>query len=651
MSAHQIPNEIVEEIVRLTKANSKEPNAYNCALVCKSWHLPACRVLYVKINIPRSSRKLLQCLPEQRNNLGHFCKVLSFWSDVKDKVKLKKVEFAKLLSYLPNVKRVELPENAHTAHYLSLLQKNSHLISNMQAIVFSLFAKKVAQLNNECLFTYRTTLKQMELNSPGTIVQTADGRSGDIISYLSEFKSMQDLQVHNIVSRGILQAIPQLKTFEVMRSCPHLKRFIMSSTIREPEDDFEGYFDHSELKCLGIYIPDINKKQIDYIVSNVTKLTKFNLSSGTLDLFDEPRVPEDWMKKIGSHSLSNFFDFLAKIDCVNLSLGDMFAINIAKMLPLVRRVVCNREQLPVHLTIVGDNMNINGCEQTLTLEKGKEDIFLRYGLDVSGIFHTTLHPRAPTIQAIMPFDYSEMNIQSILLHLRPDRNKESKRTRFLDVLPSLDIIESVLNDLPNLHYLHVKLGMTFKKALQIKVASEELKFDPASANILMGRETPRLPVLIERFKHVVLQNIESTKALKSILQRLPNTVYLKLFDSELEKNRNSNIVLDLGNLHLQYFMFDIGKILDPSAKQDIVLRIEEKQSNETVLYRWETETKDRQVVTFQRIRADFFKSDKEFRSPTTTFLIIQCFIIEEIKICLNDPKHVAATIDIGNRDK
>ncbi|CAO3621534.1 unnamed protein product [Mucor hiemalis] len=635
-----------------------ERNVHNCALVCRSWHRPACRVLYEKMNIPRSSRKLLRCLSDQENNLGHSCKVLEFWSGSDDEIVLDTVEFAQLLSFLPNVKRIELTEYSHTLHYLKLLKTNAHLLLNAQAIIFDYCVKnlKISQFYIECLLSFKNSMQQMRITSLDTTIHTTDGRSGNIISFLSDFKSLLDLQIENIDYNRtpsfppVASGIPLLHMFTVMRSCSRLQRFALRNTFREPENDNEEPFDHRELKYLKLDILDISEKHINYIISNITKLKQFKLKSGYPNIFDDLRTPEDWMGKIGSESLSSFFNHLANIDRVTLSLGEMFAINIAELWPLVRRVFSDRVRLPAHLTIVVGDTKIFTSEKIFTLKKLEEGIFLRYGLEINEVLpidNTTV----PTTHAIMPFDYSEMNIQTIELHIRLDA-QETLRARSLEFLPSLDLIDSILNTLPDLHYLHVKIGPVLKKALQVKVGSGELEFDETAQNIVMPRkETPKpSPNSNERFKHVLLQRVESAEVLRTILKRLPNTMYLKIFDYHLKKDKNFNLTMDFGNLHLQYFMFNIGRLLDcKNDKQVIVLQIEEKQSNESVLYRLQRETQS-QAVKFQRIRAGFFKSNREFKSRSTTFLIIQCFKIEKIKICLSDHIYFTATIDVGGRD-
>lgn len=146
---------------------------------------------------------------------------------------------------------------------------------------------------------------------------------------------------------------------------------------------------------------------------------------------------------------------------------------------------------------------------------------------------------------------------------------------------SLDVTESVLNVLSNLHYLHMRIGPV---GLKIKAGSEELEFNTNLHffNEIFDTKLPRTPrTFTDRLKRALVQYIHSTEVLKSISKRLPCTKYLKLFDFRFDKDQNANTILDLADSHLQYFMFDIGKILNPSNdKQGVILQVEETQYSE-----------------------------------------------------------------------
>lgn len=645
MSIHRIPNEILERILRLTEVNSWDRNAHNCALVCRTWHLPACRVLYEKINIPISARKLIRCLVEQKENMGIFCKVLRILSDFDNEIALDGLEFAQLLSYLPNVKRIELDEYRHTRHYLRLFMEQAHLLPNIREITspFGIYKPREAQLYNECLLAFKDTIQHIRLQSLDTTIYRADGRSGNIVSFLPDFKTLQDLQIFN-ANYNPISGIPRIGVFTALRSCSSLKRFSIRSTFPEEteEDDYEKPFDHSKLDCLEIDVPELTKKQINYIVTSINKLKIFKLRSGYGTAYDPSQTPEKWLEKIGSKNLYDFCKYLANIDSVNLLSGEMYAMNIAELWPFVRNVIINKVKLPLHLSIMMDDTKELYQDSRFILVKEERGIYLHYGLGKDEVSSTM-----STTDEIIPFDYSQISIQSMVLYIRPPTEK------MIELTPALDLMDSVLNTIPNLHYLHVRIGPALNKALQIKVGSEDLKFDRDPYNFeIQGTEPPQVSrSLTDRLKHVLVQNTKSIKDLTSILRRLPNTKYLKLFDSKLDKDKNSNMTLDFRDLDLQYFMFDIGNIIDRSNdKQMIVLQVEEKQSSEVLLYRWQRETYPCQVVNFERISANFFKTDRQFKSRSTTFLIIQCLKIEEIKICLNDHQYVSATIDIGGRD-
>lgn len=631
--------------MRFTEVNSWDRNAHNCALVCQSWLLPACRVLYEKINIPISARKLLRCLVEQREEMGIFCKVLQVLSDFNNEIALDGLEFAKLLSYLPNVKRIEIDEYRHTRHYLRLFMEHAHLVPNIREIIspFGIYKLREAQLYNECLLTFKGTIQQMRLHSLGTTMYSDDGRSGNIVSFLPDFKMLQDLQIFN-ANYNPASGIPPLGVFTALRSCSSLKRFSIRSTFPEEveEDDYEKPFDLGELECLEIDVPELTKKQISYIVTNVTKLKTFKLRSGYGTAYDSSQIPERWLQKIGPKDLCNFCNYLSNIDSVTLLSGEMYAMNIAKLWPFARNIIKNSIKLPLHLSIVMDDIKDLYQDLKFILMKEERRIYLHYGLG-----NDEVSPIMPTTDEIIPFDYSQINIQSMVLYIRPPTEKEVK------LKPALDLMESVLNTLPNLHYLHVRIGPAFDKALQIKIGSEDLEFDKDPYNFeIPGTEQPRVPrTLTDRLKHVLVQNTKSTKDLTSILKRVPNTKYLKLFDCKLDKDKNFNVNLDFGDLHLQYFMFDIGSMTDLSNdKQIIVLQVVQKQSDEVLFYMWHRETKDCQIVNFKQISPDFFKSNKQFKSRTTTVLVIQCLKIEEIKVCLNDDVCVKATINIRSQN-
>lgn len=644
MSFDHLPNEILERIFRLTEVKTWERNVHNCALVCRSWHLPACRVLYEKINFLKSARKLLYCLPEQRiNNLGTFCKKLEISGRLYENTLLESVEFAKLLSYLPNVKQIEFDEYRDAAHYLTLFLAHRHLLRNLQEITseFCLSKSREIQLYHECLLAFKDTIVQMRLDSlDTTIYTTADGKSGDIISYLPEFKALRNLRIINI-KRQYTSGIPHLGVFTAMRSCSTLKHFAIGNTFQKAEDDdyYKDFYDHNELEYLEIDVLEITKKQIEYIVSNVPNLKTFKLRSGCDDL---SQTKVKWVEKFGSEFTYKFCNYLAIIDCVDLSSEEMFAMNITELWPFARSVVINRLQLPVHLSIAVNDTKERCVPSKFVLKKEVEATYIHYGVG-----RDEISPALPTADAIIPFDYSEMNIRSIEI------SNQVLTEREIHITPAFDLIESVLNALPGLHYLHMRIESGVFKAIDVKVGSSELEYYKHPFNDIMSGRKP-LPVpgpLNDRFKHVLVQKIKSTKMLASILKRLPQTKYLKLFEYKLVKDKNYNMNLDFGDLHLQYFKFDIGKIVDRSNdKQVIVIQVEEKQSGEVLLYRWQRETYHCQVVNFKRIYADFFKTGGPFKSRSTTFLIIQCFKIEEIKICLNDFEYVMATIDLGNRD-
>lgn len=64
MLSKLIPNEILEKILRSAVEDTWGHNTHHYALVCRSWCIPACSILYEEIDIPVDTRKLLRCLSE-----------------------------------------------------------------------------------------------------------------------------------------------------------------------------------------------------------------------------------------------------------------------------------------------------------------------------------------------------------------------------------------------------------------------------------------------------------------------------------------------------------------------------------------------------------------------------------------------------------
>lgn len=252
--------------------------------------------------------------------MGVFCKSLRFLS-LRNEKPLNSMEFTQLLSYMPNVKHIQLWQHQYTLYYLDLLMTYPHLLPNIQEIEkhHKIYDSEEDQLYDDCLFTFKSTIRKMSLVSLDKIIHTTDGRSGYILSFLQESKALRDLEIINARPRG---GAFQLKIFTVIRSCPALKRFSVSNAFVE-DDQCEGSFDYSQLEYLRIHAPKVTRRQIDYVVSNISNLKMFELDCG--GSCDVSQTPMEWVEEIGPECMKNFCIYLAKIDCVSLSVGGMEA--------------------------------------------------------------------------------------------------------------------------------------------------------------------------------------------------------------------------------------------------------------------------------------------------------------------------------------
>lgn len=274
MSSVQQLHEILQNIFRIVAA-SNQKHLYYCALVCQSWYLPACRVLYEKLVI-LSRSQMITCFRLQRNNLGGFCKVLELNNGSNLKKKLSREQYDLLFSYLPNIHTVTIGYR-NTWNDLNHLNRNANQIKHLKYLTIAQHTPEIIQAYYNCAFAHHQTLQHLELTRPSVFITTNSGKRGHMYTILSDFTSLTSLHIKNQAEHNA--GLQQLSMFHILRLCPNLFELIWENEFQEPEINENDYqLDHSNLKDLEIVLFELTEQHVDGMVKSVTKLERLGVS-------------------------------------------------------------------------------------------------------------------------------------------------------------------------------------------------------------------------------------------------------------------------------------------------------------------------------------------------------------------------------------
>lgn len=630
-SAQLLPIEILENVFRLVlEPSNRKPYLLDCALVCQSWHLPACRIMYEKIAVFNRAR-MIHCFSLHRNNLGVFCREIEL-NDGRDLIfDLSCVQYDQLFSYLPNLQRV-IVGNHNALMDLRHLVRNNTRIKHLKelTIAHTIYYPHLAQAYYNCVSAFKQTLQHINLTDLETHITANNGQNQPIYMSLPEITALTSIDINSTHYRGIRQ----LSMFRILHLCPNLTKFIWINGYQEHiTDENNCEFDHSKLKNLEISLPTMTKEILYIICKKMTGLTRLRLSFGFHTR--RPRTREVFNLDQLLYLRYN----LSHIDTIDYIVSDHFKTTITDYWSFVDSINGTNSSQPTQISMILENTGYSTSGTIKLCKRGKYTSFCcRIDMGELASWKSSI-ARSPSYISSLS---SKETIQRYEFDCRPIYDQQED---WIDEL-RMNVLPFALETFPNIRFFNMILH-TYPKH-QIEVSSNKEDYHQGSSYTMS-----KLPMIVtpsnstDNSRHLAylkLRNIQSPVEINSILKLLPNTKHLTLFNSFKELDENFNFTLDLGAFHLKALHLELTKLaMSCSGKRTIILQIEEESINKKHCYKWKREDKKFTEIIFEPVPVDFSTKYGRFGSKNCNILTIKLSRVEEIVVSfrrfyLDEPK-------------
>lgn len=203
--------------------------------------------------------------------------------------------FLKLLSYLPNLKKIDLFTSAYYEFYMTILiSQGKKYLHHLQEISIH---DAYHELHFAVCYEFKHTLTHLVVYYATYYV---DHLFGDPIYFLPHFKSLTHLTCRNFERQD-------LSIFHLLEICPHLTSLEFDSNFHVLDHDLIIPFKKikkQQLKVLDLTLPQLSNCYLLYITHHTA-----HLNSLSITLFDSHF--DDWIKR--SHSTSIVLDFIHRL--------------------------------------------------------------------------------------------------------------------------------------------------------------------------------------------------------------------------------------------------------------------------------------------------------------------------------------------------
>jgi hypothetical protein len=273
MNIGQLPSEIRLEIFEILPKST----LYQCLFVSRLWQQTAAQLIYKAIrvndaNIDKLQSTLAHDKPnESLKQYGHWTKVLRYVTKPGDThVKhLTQSSLLLLLSYLPNLKIIDVADSLHFDHYMKVLNngRDSIQLDSLECIrskPHNEFGPTIGQDQKLYFFTlhkYKQSLTDI------SICYNSDSRhfnetNVDILQVLPQFHCLTRLTLSNLVNQ-------HLTIFDLLSICPQLTDLDFTSAYPVPNDLAETQLadlcNKKTMKSLSLCVPVVTPAYIRYI--------------------------------------------------------------------------------------------------------------------------------------------------------------------------------------------------------------------------------------------------------------------------------------------------------------------------------------------------------------------------------------------------
>jgi hypothetical protein len=346
MSLPILPNEIWYRIFQFLQRHE----IYSCMTVCKNWQAPAIQAYYEEILIKESKIKFVKSNllhkeeddPDQQfAYYGQSTKKLTITVDSEtygffnegsncqedgnkdSSSKLKTEEFLLLLSYLPNLKIINLSFSAYHNYYMAILcdAVPGEYLKRIEEITNLTYHKPYQELHFSACYNFRQTITRLVVFPNDYII---NGSFGNFLKYLPHFTQLTHLSIYNDREKD-------LTIFNILLTCPNLKSLKYTSYFPVP-DKAEYIYDRMTQK--------IDKSK--FLVDSLADLKSPSYYSKHLKVLDLnlPALTETYIQYITHYTPTNLDTVMIHIQGADFHnwIHDPLVLKLAQRLSKVKNL-------------------------------------------------------------------------------------------------------------------------------------------------------------------------------------------------------------------------------------------------------------------------------------------------------------------------
>ncbi|KAG2233155.1 hypothetical protein INT48_001648 [Thamnidium elegans] len=600
MSGEKLPAEILDQIFQ--HLGPKKTQLYECAVVCKSWHLPAIQLFCKNILLRHEPRKIWSKLVSQQDNInvGTWVQKLLVQSHA---VKLTDDEFLCILNYMPYLKVIDLRWTVEASDQFSNLVKNNHIVLDyIEELIFCKWADKYVQFVDYfiCAYQFRASLKYLDLGYLNYI-HLLNTRSGSATEFLKEFKNLQFLSIDNKRASG---GTPTLCMFGVLASCNNnLIKLSVENHFTEPINQVLLINPVTRLQYFKAKICHFTQFHANYVSINFPKhlkIFKLKLTQTNASI---------WVSDNTEFVMQTFGKYLSGVTEVDIVIDETDTLDgmeydglqshltVSNYWQMIGAIVSfNESTMHCHLSITVKDLISYQTYSGIQIKRNKTNMTISYSMDTSHLIeHNDLFTPGLDVGPSAAFNTHCINSIQVVI-----------TTPMISVGKCLDFLESILPVYPHLRFLMISYWyFNVYGEYILKFASAPSIFalnvpvydtDPYFYFQNQMFESTSSRNTVESFKYVLMENSTLVPSdVKRIGYLLPHMKVLKIV--AIERNTQPHLLLDLtGIIELQKLILDFRFL---GTFSNTYLQIE--QGSKIRYWKISTEKK-----SFQEYRYDYF---------------------------------------------
>lgn len=335
MSILQLPHEILIRIIGFLPRRS----IFQCMLLNKKWYDISTNIYYNHLVLTQENLLMLEsCLfqsggPDDANlkTYGYLVKHLTIHKDNASMLKHPHKLLGRVVSYFPFLKCIDVTKSNDPVPYLHNLThiESGTALNILEEIrVFSSYtlslvnSTRVKDYYLGAVYTYRTTLRHIELLNPAKKFNVGDKRGLNYLQVLDMFRKLSHLTLHyNTEDRltalsvyaEVFTACPKLQSFDYICDgikdlmTPRLKHHPSSCINKIPIKIYPNMTTNNYLNSLSLALPSLDKHQMKYITEVVptSQLQKCEILLDHVDTF------KYWAGEINMQKVKKFAHHLS----------------------------------------------------------------------------------------------------------------------------------------------------------------------------------------------------------------------------------------------------------------------------------------------------------------------------------------------------